>query len=116
MDKIRKIISLFFVELFASYYAGTTLFSHTHIIRGATIVHSHIHTHSHHDSKSGNHTEQSITLIALSSHFEFADLSCNCVLKPSQSLLHKEKTVETTHWFVSIHLENLTLRAPPVLT
>jgi hypothetical protein len=36
MVKIKQIVSIFFVALFISYLAGTTLFSHTHIISGAT--------------------------------------------------------------------------------
>ena len=90
MGKIKKrIASSFFVVLFASYYAGTILFDHTHLIEGAVITHSHIHANSHHDTNNGNHTEQSITLIAQFSHFEYIDFSCNCVLEPLQLLLVK---------------------------
>jgi len=115
MEKIKKIGSFFFVALFLSYYASTAFFPHLHIISGASITHSHIHANSHHDTKSGNHTEQCITFIAQISHFDYIDFSCNFVLKPIQFPLHKDKFVETTHWFAANHLENLTLRAPPVL-
>ena len=114
--KIKKIGSLLFVMLFMSYYASTTLFSHSHIISGATIIHSHIHTDSHHDTKSGGHTEQCITLIAQISHFEYIDFSCYSIPSPSQLPLHENKFVETTHWVASIYLENLSLRAPPIVS
>jgi len=113
MIKIKKIVSIFFVALFISYLAGTTLFSHTHIISGATIVHSHLHTDSHHDTKSGGHTQNEITLIAQVSHFEFANFSSCCTLAPQQFQLFENKTIEEPYRVVSIHFQNLSLRAPP---
>ena len=115
MCKIKKIVSLFFVVLFVSYYVGINFFSHSHIIGGATIVHSHFHKDSHHNTKSGGHTEQSITLIAQISHFEYIDFSCDCVLKPLQLPQHEDKFVEIIHWINSIYFQNLSLRAPPIV-
>ena len=115
MVKIKRIVSVFFLALFVSYHAGSTLFSHTHTISGATIIHSHFHKDSHHNTKSGNHTAQSITLIAQVSHFDYLDFSCDCVLKPSQFSIQENKFTETTHWIIPIHLENLSLRAPPIV-
>ena len=94
----RKILSCFLVALFVSYYAETVLFSHSHIIGGTPIAHSHVHKESHHDTESGNHTEQSITLIAQISHFQFIDFSCNFILKPIQFPLHEDKFMDTIHW------------------
>ena len=39
--RVNKIIRYFFLLLFLAYYASVTLFTHTHIIDGITIVHSH---------------------------------------------------------------------------
>ena len=114
MTKTKKLLSYFFIALFTSYYGSTAFFSHLHIISGATIYHSHIHANSHHDTKSGNHTEKCITLIAQISQFQYIDFSCNCILKPLQFPIQDHKFVATTHWIPSIHLENTTLRAPPV--
>ena len=115
MVRTKNILSFFFVALFLNYYASTSFFSHLHIIDGTTIVHSHIHPDSHHDTKNGNHTKQSVTLIAQFSHFEFIDFSCNYILVPLQIPVYENKFIETKHWVTSIHLENLSLRAPPVL-
>ena len=115
MTKTKKILSYFFVTLFINYYAGTTLFSHLHIISGVPVTHSHIHKDSHHDTKSGNHTKESITLISQISHFQYVDFLCNFILKPVQFPLQADKFIETTHWISQIHLENLSLRAPPAL-
>jgi len=115
MDKTKKIVSLFFIALFISFYVSTTLFTHTHTISGATIIHSHLHTNSHHDTNNGGHTEQSITLISQISHFEYIDFSFNCVPVPAQFPLYENKFIETAHRITSTHLKNLSLRAPPVV-
>jgi len=115
MVKTKKIISLFFVALFVSYYASITLFSHSHIISGTTIVHSHIHTNSHHNTKAGGHIIHSITLIAQFSHFECIDFSCYYIPDLLQLPIGKNTFFETTHWVTSIYFENLSLRAPPIV-
>ena len=115
MVKIKRVVSFFFVALFISYYASSTLFSHTHTISGATIFHSHFHTNSHHDTKSDGHTENSITLIAQTSHFDYINFSPYCIPQPSQFLLYENKCVETMYRITSIYLKNLTLRAPPIV-
>ena len=112
---IKKTCILLCIALYLSYYAGISMFSHVHIINGATIFHSHIHTDSHHDSKHGGHTEQNITLIAQISHFEYIDFSCDCIIKATQFSLNESKFVETAFCAASVHLENPQLRAPPAL-
>lgn len=115
MVRTKKIISYLFVAIFLSYYAGISLFSHTHIISGVVIFHSHLHKDSHHDTKSGGHTENSIALIAQISNFEYIDFLYNCFIKPIQQPLYESNCVEKPQWIISIHLENLALRAPPVV-
>ena len=115
MGKTKRVVSFFFVALFISYYVSSTLFSHAHIISGATIFHSHFHTNSHHDTKSGGHTENCITLIAQTSHFEYIDFLPYFIPQLSQFPLYENKYPESTHWITSIHLKNLSLRAPPIV-
>ena len=114
MNKIKKITALFLLVLFAGYYGGVTLFFHTHIINGVMIVHSHFHAETHHDTQSGGHTEHSITLIAQITHFDYVDFSCDCELKPLQPCRDAACHVSTAQRGISLHLQNLSLRAPPV--
>lgn len=109
----RKIISYFLVALFVSYYSGMTFFSHTHIISGATITHSHIHTDSHHNTQSGDHSEHSITLIAQVSHFESIDFLYVETLHNTMFLLNEVYFAKTTPCVLSVYSENISLRAPP---
>jgi hypothetical protein len=115
MVVIRKIVSIFLVALFTSFYAGTTLFSHLHVISGATITHSHFHKNSHHDTKSGGHTERCINLIAQISKFQYIIFLNVCVPAPLQLSLYKDKPNETTHWVAPIHFQYISLRAPPIV-
>jgi len=113
--KIKKIFTFIFVALFVSYYVNMHFFPHVHSIGGATIIHSHIHANSHHDTDSGGHTEHSIILISQISQSEYISFSCNYVPIPSQFSLHINKIIETSPWVVSTYLENLSLRAPPIV-
>ena len=114
MYRIKRVISLFLAALFISYHAGITLFSHTHIISGTTIVHSHIHVNSHHKTESGGHTKQTITLIAQISHFEYIDFLCDYFSTPQQFQFQPNSIIDIAPWVAPIHLKNLSLRAPPV--
>ena len=115
MPRPKKIASSLLVALFVSYYADITFFSHAHIINGATIVHSHIHANSHHDTYSGGHTEHCITLIAQMSQFQYIDFTCNHLPVPLQLQIHQNKQIEVTPWIASIYFQNISLRAPPIV-
>lgn len=61
---IRELMAMAMLLLFVAYYGNATLFYHTHIINGVTIVHSHMHNNHHHDSSDGKHSASHITLIS----------------------------------------------------
>ena len=54
MRYIKTYTTLFLMVVFCSYYAGISMFSHTHIANGSSIVHSHLGggtEHQHEDSQ-----------------------------------------------------------------
>ena len=51
--------------IFGSYYAGISLFSHTHIAHGTSIVHSHLGGGSDHD-----HSDSQYAVIDILSNFQ----------------------------------------------
>ncbi|MBE6234015.1 MAG: hypothetical protein E7118_06035 [Bacteroidales bacterium] len=54
MRYIKKYTALLLMVVFCSYYAGISMFSHTHISNGSSIVHSHLggdEDHNHSDSQ-----------------------------------------------------------------
>jgi hypothetical protein len=115
MERTKKIVALLLALVFTGYFASTTLFSHSHVISGASIIHSHIHTDSHHDTQSGNHTKQCITLIAHVSQLQYIVFYSDCLPIPLQFPLYKSKCVEISHWIVSQFFQNHSLRAPPIV-
>lgn len=70
MQKVKKHIGirLFFLTLFLGYFAGITFFTHSHIIHGVTIVHSHfsypIPTNKDARPSQHDHSANALTLIA----------------------------------------------------
>ncbi len=65
---IRRIYVSFLMVLFLGYYVSITLFYHTHIVQGDTIVHSHPYKTDNKGLPSHSHSEKGYIII----HF----LSC----------------------------------------
>ena len=54
MKRSKAYLSIGLILIFCMYYAGISMFSHTHIVNGSSIVHSHLgggHDHNHSDSQ-----------------------------------------------------------------
>lgn len=111
LQKNKQIVGSILVIIFAFYYANICFFTHSHIINGVTIVHSHFHNKAH--TQSGTHSESELTLIAALSVLQsvktalgFAGLGIFLVLLAIVSLVSIEK-------FVSTLAACRFLRAPP---
>jgi hypothetical protein len=66
----KKTVSYFLLILFLGYFGSITFFSHTHIVDGVTIVHSHpFRSHSGNVPINHQHSENSFILIHFISHF-----------------------------------------------
>ena len=86
-----------------------------HVIDSEIIIHSHAHGNSHQDTPSGGHTKEDLLFISNTSHFEFIVFSCDYLIVHQQIQSHKYNIIETFPNIVSIHLQNLSLRAPPIM-
>lgn len=71
--RIRNVIAASFMVLFVTYYVNATMFWHSHIINGVTIVHSHIHGAEHTTLPDGGHSSREVTLISLCSALQYLD-------------------------------------------
>lgn len=69
----RILMAASLLMLFVTYYVNATMFWHSHIINGVTIVHSHIHGASHTSSSDGGHSANEITLIAVCEALQLTD-------------------------------------------
>lgn len=57
--------ALILLVIFCSYFAGISLFSHTHIVNGSSIVHSHLGGTAEH-----NHSDSQYAVIDMLSNFQ----------------------------------------------
>lgn len=115
--KSKNYVAIVLVAIFSLYYASSTMFGHSHIINGVTVVHSHFHLpgNAHHQNADGGHTLQEIGLIAsinasvqqLVISLSFNVISCFVLV----GLLMTSCPART----VSIHHNCSGLRAPPAL-
>ena len=66
----KKITGYFLLILFLGYIGSITFFSHTHIVDGVTIVHSHPYkSHSGDVPVNHNHSKDGFIIIQFISHF-----------------------------------------------
>lgn len=68
LQKNKQIITRILFTVFTFYYVNVCFFTHTHIVNGTTIVHSHIHNKAH--AQTGTHNDSELTLIASLSAFQ----------------------------------------------
>ena len=68
-QRVRRIIGIVTVAIFALYYANICFFYHGHIVNGVTIVHSHFHDKAH-PLNNAAHSESQLTLISALSLFQ----------------------------------------------
>ena len=57
--------ALILLAIFCSYFAGISLFSHTHIANGSSMVHSHLGGNAEH-----NHSDSQYAVIDMLSNFQ----------------------------------------------
>lgn len=65
MRYIKTYTAFFLIVVFCSYYAGISMFSHTHIANGSSIVHSHLGGNAEH-----NHCDSQYVVIDILSNFQ----------------------------------------------
>ena len=74
-ENVNKLIHLFLLALFLSYYGSITFFSHYHVVNGVTIVHSHFFCgHADTDGKADHtHSPKEADINCLLNHFHHLD-------------------------------------------
>jgi hypothetical protein len=112
-SRIKRIYAYALLFIFIGYYASITLFYHSHIVLGDTIVHSHPFKADNHGVPLHSHSEQgfitihllaSFSIAFILSYFSFktiAPVAYEIILKTRQEAVN-----HTIHYLYS-------LRAPP---
>ena len=110
MKNFRKYIAIGLMMIFCSYYAGISMFSHTHIANGSSVVHSHLGGTADHD-----HSDSQYAVIDILSHFQ-SESAVDCLGVPSPFFLLSESyTVYDTPVCLNAERAVHTLRGPPVV-
>ena len=112
-QKLKRLIGIAMMSIFALYYANITLFYHGHIINGVTIVHSHFYGKNH--AQADTHTISELTLISVLSAFQsgqpvlfFTGLAVLLLLSAILLQVPEKKAARRT-------VLHYSLRAPPAL-
>jgi len=113
---VKRLFSCFLLTIFLGFYASITLFSHTHIINGVTIVHSHAYKTGK-DGKpiSHNHSEKEYSLIQLLSNITTTFATGFVVLGIILLLLYRIIVLNNDDNYLNLSGNcTYSLRAPPV--
>ena len=109
MRHVKSYSALILLLIFSCYYSGISFFSHTHIVNGASVIHSHWYGDSDHD-----HTENQYAVIDLLSNFQSEGaVSFNAVASPMAIQLSDSSANYTAPFYQDAAISLCTLRGPP---
>ena len=115
-DRSRNILTMVFAVIMLFNYANATMFWHSHVIGGASIMHSHIYWKTHATGNSdGGHTSDQIQIIDLICHAVYtADVIPEIHLERFDVLERVMQDVAVSE-VSQVHSRILSLRGPPAL-
>ena len=105
---IRKYSAAVLLLIFGCYYCGISMFSHTHITNGSSVVHSHLGGSSEH-----NHSDAQYAIIDILSYFQSEGAVCFHGLETPFVLLSESFTGYEAPSQLSEACPVHTLRGPP---
>ncbi|MBQ5592972.1 MAG: hypothetical protein IIU76_00115, partial [Bacteroidales bacterium] len=106
---LRIFSTLFLLLLFGCYYSGISMFSHTHIVNGTSIVHSHFG-----DEDGHQHSESQFAIIDILSNFQSEGAVYFYNTAVNISLLTEIPCEYESCLCVAEVIDSYTLRGPPV--
>jgi hypothetical protein len=67
----KKLLGYFLLTFFCGYFVSVTLFPHSHLVDGITVVHSHPYkSHQGNNPINHNHSKEELIFIQFISHFK----------------------------------------------
>lgn len=102
--------------IFGLYTCSITFFTHSHIVGGVTIVHSHWYKTDAEGNPTHEHTGAEIQLIqALTTYFSFGAAITFFLINVSDNWVKTIRAKAKSLFVKGINQSSLRLRAPPVL-
>ena len=108
MRQKRTYLALGLLLIFCNYYAGISMFSHTHISNGSSVVHSHLGGGTEHD-----HSDSQYAVIDILSNFQSESAVCFHSICTPFFQLSESYTVYEAPFHPDEVLTSYTLRGPP---
>ena len=108
MGRNRTHKALILLVIFCSYFAGISLFSHTHIANGSSIVHSHLGGGEEH-----SHSESQYAVIDILTDFQSECAAISYGIATPFFQLSESLTVHHTPFHLSEEGTVHSLRGPP---
>ena len=105
---LRKYSAAVLLLIFSCYYCGISMFSHTHITSGSSVVHSHLGGSSEH-----SHSDAQYAIIDILSNFQSESAACFHGLETPFVLLSESFTGHEAPSLLSEACPVHTLRGPP---
>lgn len=110
VKSFRTYTALGLLLIFCSYYAGISMFSHTHIANGSSVVHSHLGATEDHE-----HSDSQYAVIDILSHFQ-SESAAGYIDVPSPFFqLSESYTAYAAPFSLNEELHGLSLRGPPMV-
>ena len=110
LEKLRNILKWFLPLLFIAYLGGITLFTHSHVVNGVIIVHSHPFKGEH------SHTEAQVETIFFLSSFVASSLPAILFVASALLVLLRVLSVPAVEHIKCVLVRcGISLRAPPVV-
>ena len=110
LEKLRNILKWFLPLLFIAYLGGITLFTHSHVVNGVIIVHSHPFKGEH------SHTEAQVETIFFLSSFVASSLPAILFVASALLVLLRVLSVPAVEHIKCVRVRcGISLRAPPVV-
>ena len=108
LSSLKKYSAISLLIIFSCYFTSINFCSHTHVINGHSVGHSHFGGGSEH-----SHSESQISIIDILSNFQSEDAAAYCGIESPDFLISESCIVyrETSH--VCQVQSKLLLRGPP---
>lgn len=115
-EKLKQILKIALPVIFIAYFCSITFFSHSHVVNGVTIVHSHPYKTDANGNPTHEHSGNELQLIAVFSTFFVAGAIIFTILL---NLFSKRTEKILTEYVSPIHARRVEphhrLRPPPAL-
>jgi hypothetical protein len=109
MRNFKRYLAVGLILIFRSYYAGISMFSHTHIANGSSVVHSHLGGTGNHD-----HSESQYAVIDILSQFQSESTAVYTGVPSPFFQLSESYIVHDAPVYLNVEQAVHTLRGPPM--